>query len=224
LNYKNKGMEYKNRGAVIYFPIIVALAVVTGILIGRYYSGSNTENKFIIIPKANKLDNVLNYIENEYVDEVSKTDIIEQVIPKILEDLDPHSQYIPAVELQKVNEPLEGNFSGIGIQFNMLSDTLVVIQTVANGPSQKVGIQAGDRIIKVNGEVVAGMNLPSDSIVGRLRGPKGTRVKVEISRKCERPAQLRHCQGQYSSLQCGCCLYDQFRYWVPEIEQIFCYY
>ena len=176
-------MEYKNRGAVIYFPIIVALAVVTGILIGRYYSGSNTENKFIIIPKANKLDNVLNYIENEYVDEVSKSDIIEQVIPKILEDLDPHSQYIPAVELQKVNEPLEGNFSGIGIQFNMLSDTLVVIQTVANGPSQKVGIQAGDRIIKVNGEVVAGMNLPSDSIVGRLRGPKGTRVKVEISRR-----------------------------------------
>ena len=176
-------MEYKNKGFAIYFPIIIAVAIIIGILIGRYYYGSNTENKFIIIPKANKLDNVLNYIENEYVDDVSKTDIIERAIPKILEDLDPHSQYIPAVELQKVNEPLEGNFSGIGIQFNMLNDTLVVIQTVANGPSQKVGILAGDRIIKVNGELVAGVNMPSDSIVGKLRGPKGTLVNVEILRR-----------------------------------------
>jgi|WetSurSiteA1Bulk_404760.scaffolds.fasta_scaffold10187_3 carboxyl-terminal processing protease len=176
-------MEYKNKGIAIYFPIIVAAAIVVGILIGRYYSGSNIENKFIIIPKANKLDNVLNYIENEYVDDVSKEDIIERAIPKILEDLDPHSQYIPAMELQKVNEPLEGNFSGIGIQFNMLNDTLVVIQTVANGPSQKVGIVAGDRIIKVDGVLVAGVSLPSDSIVNRLRGPKGTQVNVEISRR-----------------------------------------
>jgi carboxyl-terminal processing protease len=176
-------MEYKNKGIAIYFPVIIACAVVIGILIGRFYSGSDAENRFIIIPKANKLDNVLNYIENEYVDDVSKADIIERAIPKILEDLDPHSQYIPAGELQKVNEPLEGNFSGIGIQFNMLNDTLVVIQTIANGPSQKVGILAGDRIIKVDGEVVAGISLPSDSIVGRLRGPKGTQVNVEISRR-----------------------------------------
>ncbi len=176
-------MEYKNKGIVVYFPIVIAIAVVIGILIGRFYSGSNTENKFIIIPKANKIDNVLNYIENEYVDNVSKSDIIERTIPKILEDLDPHSQYIPAQELQKVNEPLEGNFSGIGISFNMLNDTLVVIQTVPNGPSQKVGILAGDRIIKVDGELVAGVHLPSDSIVGRLRGPRGTLVTVEIDRK-----------------------------------------
>ena len=176
-------MEYKNKGVAIYLPIVVAVAIVIGILVGRYYNGSNSENKFIIIPKSNKLDNVLNYIENEYVDNVSKTEIIERAIPKILEDLDPHSQYIPAVELQKVNEPLEGNFSGIGIQFNMLNDTLVVIQTVANGPSQKVGVLAGDRIIKVDGELVAGVNLHSDSIVGKLRGPKGTQVNVEISRK-----------------------------------------
>jgi carboxyl-terminal processing protease len=156
---------------------------VIGILIGRFYNGSDSENKFIIIPKANKLDNVLNYIDNEYVDEVSKTDLIEMTIPKILEELDPHSQYIPAAELQKVNEPLEGNFSGIGIQFNMLNDTLVVIQTVANGPSQKVGILAGDRIVKVNQENVAGINIPSDSIVGKLRGPRGTSVRVEVYRR-----------------------------------------
>ena len=176
-------MEFKNKGIAIYLPVIIAVSVVLGMLVGRYYGGTNAENRFIIIPKANKLDNVLNYIENEYVDEISKTDIIERAIPKILEDLDPHSQYIPALELQQVNEPLEGNFSGIGIQFNMLNDTLVVIQTVANGPSLKVGILAGDRIIKVDGDVVAGNKMPSDSIVGRLRGPRGTLVNVEVSRR-----------------------------------------
>jgi len=167
----------------VYLPVIIALSIIAGILIGRFYDSSNTENRFIIIPKANKLDNVLNYVENEYVDEVSKAEIIERVIPKILEDLDPHSQYIPVQDMQRVNEPLEGNFSGIGIQFNMLNDTLVVIQTVPNGPSQKVGIQAGDRIIKVDGNDVAGRNIPSDSIVNQLRGPRGTSVNVEVSRR-----------------------------------------
>jgi carboxyl-terminal processing protease len=179
-------MEFRNKRISIYLPIIIAVSIIIGIFVGRYFSGSNIENKFIIIPKANKLDNVLNYVENEYVDEISRADIIERAIPKILEDLDPHSQYIPAVELQKVNEPLEGNFSGIGIQFNMLNDTLVVIQTIANGPSQKVGILAGDRIIKVNGIMVAGKQVPSDSIVNRLRGPRGTHVNVEVSRRSVR--------------------------------------
>jgi carboxyl-terminal processing protease len=176
-------MEFRNKGVAIYLPVIIAISIVIGVLVGRFYGGANTENRFIIIPKANKLDNVLNYIENEYVDDISKADIIERAIPKILEDLDPHSLYIPALELQQVNEPLEGNFSGIGIQFNMLSDTLVVIQTIANGPSQKVGILAGDRIIKVDSKVVAGKSIPSDSIVSRLRGPKGTQVNVEVSRR-----------------------------------------
>jgi carboxyl-terminal processing protease len=175
-------MEIKNRRIIIYLPLIIAVSAITGILAGRFYSNTNNENKFIIIPKANKLDNVLNFIENEYVDDVSKNEIIEKAIPKILEELDPHSLYIPASELQKANEPLEGNFSGIGIQFNMLNDTLIVVQTIANGPSEKVGIVAGDRIIKVNGKVVAGKKIPSDSIVNHLRGPRGTKVTVELSR------------------------------------------
>jgi carboxyl-terminal processing protease len=183
LKSNKKEMEIKNKGLAVYIPILLAIAVILGILVGRYYNGSNAENKFIIIPKANKLDNVINYIENEYVDEVSKSDLIEKTIPKILEELDPHSQYIPAAELEKVNEPLEGNFSGIGIQFNILNDTLVVIQTIPNGPSQKVGILAGDRITKVDGEIVAGKKMPSDSIVGRLRGPKGSEVHVDILRR-----------------------------------------
>lgn len=176
-------MEIKNRGAAVYMPIVIALCVIAGLLIGRFYSGSHTENRFIIIPKANKLDNVLNYIEDEYVDEVSKNDLVEHTIPKILENLDPHSQYIPASELQKVNEPLVGNFCGIGIQFNMLSDTLVVIQTVANGPSQKIGVLAGDRVITVDGVKVAGVKMPSDSIVNKLRGTCGTKVSVQVLRR-----------------------------------------
>jgi carboxyl-terminal processing protease len=176
-------MESKNSGTRVYLPLIIAIAIVAGILIGRFYAGLQAENRFIIVPKANKLDNVLNYIEDEYVDEVSKEQIVENTIPKILEDLDPHSQYIPAKDVQELNEPLEGNFSGIGIQFNMLDDTLMVVQVIANGPSEKVGILAGDRIIRVDGEMVAGKKMPSDSIVSRLRGPKGTEVTVQVLRR-----------------------------------------
>jgi carboxyl-terminal processing protease len=176
-------MENKNSGLKVYLPLIIAIAIIVGILIGRFYAGLQAENRFIIIPKANKLENVLNYIEDEYVDEVSKDQIVENTIPKILAELDPHSQYIPAKDVQEMNEPLEGNFSGIGIQFNMLDDTLIVVQVIANGPSEKVGILPGDRIIRVDGEVVAGKSMPSDSIVSRLRGPKGTEVTVELIRR-----------------------------------------
>jgi len=176
-------MEYKNTRTAIYYPVILAFAIVIGILVGRYYRSNYSEKRFYIYPRADKLNNILNYIEKEYVDKVSKKDLIEKTIPRLLEELDPHSVYIPAKDLQKVNEPLEGNFSGIGIQFNVLNDTLVVISTVANGPSEKVGILAGDRIVKVNDEVVAGVQMPSDSIVKRLRGPKGTKVGVGVLRR-----------------------------------------
>ena len=179
-------MEFKNSGNKAYLPLIIAIAIVAGILVGRFYAGLQAENRFIIVPKANKLENVLNYIEDEYVDEVSKEQIVENTIPKILEELDPHSQYIPAKDVQELTEPLEGNFSGIGIQFNMLDDTLMVVQVIANGPSEKVGILPGDRIIKVDGETVAGKNMPSDSIVSRLRGPKGTEVTVQLLRRTVR--------------------------------------
>jgi carboxyl-terminal processing protease len=176
-------MKYKNTRTSIYFPIILAFAIVIGILIGRYFRSNFSETRFYIYPRADKLNSILNYIEKEYVDKVSKKYLVEKTIPRLLEELDPHSLYIPAKDLQQVNEPLEGNFTGIGIQFNVLNDTLVVISTIANGPSEKVGILAGDRIIKVNDEMVAGVQMPSDSIVKRLRGPKGTRVIVQVLRR-----------------------------------------
>jgi len=176
-------MEYKNSRRAIYYPVLLAVALAVGILIGRYYKSNYSERRFYIYPRADKLTNVLNYIEREYVDPVSKEELVEKTIPKVLEDLDPHSQYISAKDVQRVNEPLEGNFTGIGVQFNILNDTLVIISTIANGPSEKIGILAGDRIIKVDGEIVAGVDMPSDSIVNRLRGPKGTKVIVEILRR-----------------------------------------
>ncbi len=176
-------MNNWNKKRVVYLPIIIAFAIVSGIFIGRYYKNENTEKRFYIYPRTDKITNVINYISKEYVDPVAKESIVEKSIPKLLEELDPHSQYIPASDLQRVNEPLEGNFSGIGVQFNMLNDTLVVIQTIANGPSEKIGILAGDRIISVNDEPVAGVDMPSDSIVNKLRGPIGTKVEVGVLRR-----------------------------------------
>ncbi|MFO7657731.1 MAG: S41 family peptidase [Bacteroidales bacterium] len=172
-----------NRRRVILFPVFLAMATIIGIFIGRYYKNLQTNSTFYIYPRADKLTNILNLIEREYVDPVLKNELVEEAIPKILQGLDPHSQYIPKSELQNVNEPLEGNFSGIGIQFNMLNDTLVVISVIANGPSEKAGVLAGDRIIIVDKDTVAGVSMQSDSIVKKLRGPKGTDVNIFVHRK-----------------------------------------
>jgi carboxyl-terminal processing protease len=176
-------MNRKYTQKVILAPLVIAIAIVSGILIGKNYKSGQQPSTFYIYPRTDKLSNVLNYIERGYVDKIDKDKLIEDAIPKILSALDPHSQYIPAKDLQEVNEPLEGNFSGIGVQFNMLNDTLVVLKTIANGPSEKVGILAGDRILIVNKDTVAGKKMPSDSIVGMLKGPRGTEVKVGIQRK-----------------------------------------
>ena len=96
-------MEYKNTRNAIYYPIILAFAIIIGILIGRYYKSNYSERRFYIYPRADKLNNILNYIEKEYVDHVSKKDLVESTIPKLLEELDPHSQYIPAEDLQRIN-------------------------------------------------------------------------------------------------------------------------
>lgn len=172
----------KNSLRIILLPLVTALAIVLGIYIGRFVNPQPAEKQFIIYPRNDKLSNVVNYISDEYVDKIDRNELIEKVIPELVNELDPHTQYIPASELVRVNEPLQGNFSGIGVQFNMLDDTLVVIKTVANGPSEKVGILAGDRFITVDNDTVAGVKMPSDSIVNRLKGPKGTKVHVGVQR------------------------------------------
>ncbi|WP_300727139.1 S41 family peptidase [uncultured Bacteroides sp.] len=122
-------------------------------------------------------------IANLYVDEVDEAKIVEDAIIGMLEKLDPHSTYSDAEEVKKLNEPLQGNFDGIGIQFNMATDTLFVIQPVSGGPSEKVGILAGDRIIEVNDTLIAGVKMGTEEVMRRLRGKKGTTVNVKVLRK-----------------------------------------
>jgi carboxyl-terminal processing protease len=180
-----------NNRRSIYTPLVISLVLILGILTGNWYgrnfsqgsSFMNPGTSLSLSPRVNKLNSVINYIENEYVDTVNLNDITDAAIPAILEELDPHSVYIPARDLKKYTEPLVGNFSGIGVQFNMSDDTVAIVNTIPNGPSEIVGILAGDRIILVNGKKVSGIKMVSDSVVGRLKGPKGTRVKVSVLRR-----------------------------------------
>ncbi len=131
----------------------------------------------------NKLNMAMMAISNLYVEDVDEAKIAEDGIRGMLEKLDPHSTYSNAKEVKAMNESLEGSFEGIGVQFNMMEDTLVVIQTISNGPSQKVGIIAGDRIVMVNDTAIAGVKMSREEIMSRLRGPKGTKVNLKIVRQ-----------------------------------------
>lgn len=130
-----------------------------------------------------KFATLLNYIEHMYVDSVNAEELTEKAIIKLLEELDPHSMYLSTEELREANEPLQGSFDGIGIQFNILKDTILVVEPIQGGPSEKLGIKSGDKIIKIDGENVAGVGIKNNDIFKRLRGPKGTKVTVEIERE-----------------------------------------
>ena len=131
---------------------------------------------------AEKLLNAQYAISSFYVDKPDDSKLTEAAIKAMLETLDPHSAYTDARETRELEEPLEGEFSGIGIQFNMKQDTLYVIQTIAGGPSEKVGIRAGDRIVTVNDTVIAGKKMRNTAIMKKLRGKKGTKVTVQVKR------------------------------------------
>jgi carboxyl-terminal processing protease len=176
-------MDNQNKRSATLLPLLLALFLVGGMLIGNLLSRISTLDRFQVYPKTNKINSVIDYIAQEYVDSINKEQLVEMTIPDILKHLDPHSVYIPADELQQFNEPLEGNFSGIGVQFNMQDDTVAIINTVPNGPSEKLGIKAGDRIIRVNDSLVAGVKMQSDNIVKMLKGKRGTKVKVTIIRR-----------------------------------------
>ena len=132
---------------------------------------------------SKKFDALLQYINYAYVDSTDENEIVENAIVAALKELDPHSVYIPKEELQKMNEPLVGNFEGIGIQFNILHDTLMVVSPISGGPSEKVGLMAGDKIVEVDGENIAGIGLQNSDVQKKLRGKKGTKVNVGIKRR-----------------------------------------
>lgn len=132
---------------------------------------------------AEKLTALLYHIEKSYVDSVSTNHLVDEAIKKMLLDLDPHSVYIPAEEVAKANEGLEGNFEGIGVQFNILKDTIIVVSPIAGGPSESLGIMAGDKIVSIEGVNVAGVGITNKDVTEKLRGSKGTKVNVGIERR-----------------------------------------
>ncbi len=141
------------------------------------------KSQFFFNEQSFKLTKVIQLIENYYVDTIDNNELVETAITKMLKELDPHSSYIPKKKVKEVNEPLQGSFEGIGIMFNILNDTVYVISPISGGPSEKVGIQAGDRIITVEEENIAGIDITSKGVRDRLLGKKGTKVKVGIKRK-----------------------------------------
>jgi len=161
----------KKRLGIIWFSFLFGWMVPTGIM-GQVFSD-----------EALKFSQVINWIDKYYVDTVNKSELVEKAIVEMLQNLDPHSTYLTKEEVKAMSEPLQGNFEGIGISFNILNDTIFVINPIPNGPSEKVGIRAGDRIVKIEGQPVAGVGIKTSDVYAKLRGKKGTRVSVSISRR-----------------------------------------
>jgi carboxyl-terminal processing protease len=177
-------MSYNNKTSAIVLPVLLAGAVVLGMFLNSFFQQGGGEAPIFQMPKAsNKLDAVLSMVERDYVDTVSSAELVEEAIPAILKDLDPHTVYIPAKNLQKVNEELKGNFGGIGVQFIRYQDTVAIVRVIPGGPSESSGLKAGDRIVKVNDSLIAGVKMTDQEIMKRLKGPKGTPVKISIYRR-----------------------------------------
>lgn len=169
-------------------PIWLSIATCIGLLVGYFLStNAMIYNNSIVVPgdKENtysKLNDVLHLIEETYVDTINRSKLVEDILPAVLTHLDPHSVYIPKDEVQSMNEDLEGSFSGIGVQFNIQNDTVMIVDVIAGGPSEKLGILPGDRIVMVNDTNFTGKSITNTQVVKKLRGVKGTTVKVGIKR------------------------------------------
>ena len=178
----NKSLIY------IFLPLLILGSIVIGILLGSVLTPSDVNDKNIFFPQVKKfnsgakLNEILNYIEDMYVDSVNKKELTEKSINSMLTNLDPHSYYIPAKEFDDLNDPIEGSFEGIGVEFRIKDDTVMIISPIAKGPSEKLGIKAGDRIVKVDNIDIAGVGITNDSIIKLLKGPRGTKVDVDIFR------------------------------------------
>ncbi|SHJ31302.1 carboxyl-terminal processing protease [Tangfeifania diversioriginum] len=173
-----------NKKTIIIIPLLIAVSVAAGILIGNLLK-QNSQPAFnpMSYGNTNKLTTILELIDKGYVDSVNTNEIIESTIPDILNELDPHTAYIPAERMQEVREEMQGNFSGIGVQFSIQEDTVRVIEVISGGPSSKVGILPGDRIVRVNDSLIAGVDVETNTVMELLRGEKSSKVTVGVIRK-----------------------------------------
>lgn len=164
-----------------FMPLTMAICVVVGILVGTFYANHFSGNRLNIINSgSNKLNNLFHVVNDKYVDTVDINDLVERAMPKILTELDPHSVYISAKDAQNANDELKSSFSGVGIEFVIREDTIRVQDVIANGPAERAGIIAGDKIVRVDGELFVGKKVTSQEAVRRLKGPKDTKVKLGI--------------------------------------------
>lgn len=174
-------MTKKESGRFI--PLLMSLCVVIGIVVGTFYANHLSGSKLNIINSgSNRLTNLLHIIDDQYVDRVNIDSLVEESLPLILSELDPHSVYISAADVQAVNDDLSGSFSGVGIEFTLRDDTIRVQSVIQNGPSERAGIVAGDKIVSVDDEPFVGDTITTQMAVKRLKGPKGTKVKIGILR------------------------------------------
>ncbi|HOY50315.1 MAG TPA: S41 family peptidase [Prolixibacteraceae bacterium] len=172
-----------NKRNPVFYPLILAVTLALGVLIGSSFHRRPLSPVSRDSAPGNKLNHIIELIESAYVDTINTAEIVENSIPALLENLDPHTTYIPAREMQGVEEEMQGNFSGIGVQFSIQEDTIMIVDVISGGPSSKLGILAGDRIVEVNDTLVAGTGIKNEEVLKLLRGKKGTHVKVTIQRK-----------------------------------------
>lgn len=188
-----------NKNYRVFAPLALALAMIIGVYLGVYL-GNGSQQVAFISPNTRtiggKLNQILNYIEDEYVDTVQKDKLVEKAINSLLAELDPHSYYIPPEDLADYTEPLEGNFEGIGVEFIIDSDTIVVVNTVPGGPSESVGVQAGDRILSINGRKVAGIGIENQDVMKYLRGVGGSKVAVDVLRGGKKKLKFNITRGK----------------------------
>ncbi len=170
-----------NSRLAIRLPLYIGLAIAFGVFIGAQMAGGDKKPE--LFKSLYKLRQVISFIENDYVDEVDTEELVENVIEDMLEELDPHTTYIPAEDMILRQGDLQGNFEGIGIEFNIFKDTVYVVSPLSGGPSEKLGLESGDKILKVDGENIAGIGITNRDVISKLRGPKGSEVEVTVLKK-----------------------------------------
>ncbi|MEG1935202.1 MAG: S41 family peptidase, partial [Rikenellaceae bacterium] len=184
-------MKYNNKKAIIFLPLLLCVVAVGGFFVGKYTSTSSDSNidfygkirNLRDLMPSSKFGQVLSLIDNNYVDSIDIDTLTEEYISKMLHKLDPHSAYIPAKDAKESNEHLEGEFDGIGVMFNMLTDTVIVQNVISGGPAEKMGVLAGDRILIIEDSLVAGKKINQNAIVKKLKGVGGTTVHIAVQRE-----------------------------------------
>ena len=167
-------------------PLLIAISIIIGIVIGIFFASRFAGNRLNVInSSSNKLTELLDIIDYRYVDTINVQEIVDDAIPLILKDLDPHSSYITAKDAKTANDDLNGSFSGIGVMFMIKNDTVYISNIIKDGPSERVGVLAGDRIIAIDGKPYVGSDVTNEETIHRLKGPKGTKVRLKVLRRGE---------------------------------------